>query len=130
MEHYARYCDDCSEQTQLRKILKDKPDKIIEYENSFGLTPSGFPQFITSQSLNNAGGGYLSGKRTIRQLKMDAVQPALEQLTNPEADESVDENERMVRFAALMKRSGDRLGSVGQRCHIKLAVWQVTGSTQ
>jgi len=38
---------------------------------------------------------------------MDAVQLALEQLTAPEADESVDEDERIVRFAALMKWSGD-----------------------
>ena len=31
-EHYARYCDDYCEQTQLREMLKDKPDEIIEYE--------------------------------------------------------------------------------------------------
>ena len=31
-EDYARYCDDCREQTKLRKMLKDKPDEIIEYE--------------------------------------------------------------------------------------------------
>ena len=29
---YARYCDDYREQTQLRDMLKDKPDEIIEYE--------------------------------------------------------------------------------------------------
>ena len=32
VEHYARYCDDYREQTQLRKLLRDKPDEIIEYE--------------------------------------------------------------------------------------------------
>ena len=32
VEHYARYCDDRLEQTQLRKLLRDKPDEIIEYE--------------------------------------------------------------------------------------------------
>jgi hypothetical protein len=31
-ENYARYCDDYREQTQLRKLLRDKPDEIIEYE--------------------------------------------------------------------------------------------------
>ena len=31
-EHYARYFDDYCEQTQLRDMLKDKPDEIIEYE--------------------------------------------------------------------------------------------------
>ena len=32
IEDYARYCDDYREQTQLRDMLKDKPDEIIEYE--------------------------------------------------------------------------------------------------
>ena len=32
VEDYARYCDDCREQEQLRKMLGDKPMEIIEYE--------------------------------------------------------------------------------------------------
>ena len=32
IEDYARYFDDYCEQTQLRDVLKDKPDEIIEYE--------------------------------------------------------------------------------------------------
>ena len=32
IEDYARYCDDYREQEQLREMLKDKPDEIIEYE--------------------------------------------------------------------------------------------------
>jgi hypothetical protein len=32
IEDYARYLDDYREQTQLRKLLRDKPDEIIEYE--------------------------------------------------------------------------------------------------
>ena len=32
IEDYARYCDDYREQTQLRDMLKDKPDEITEYE--------------------------------------------------------------------------------------------------
>ena len=31
-EDYARYFYDYREQTQLRDMLKDKPDEIIEYE--------------------------------------------------------------------------------------------------
>ena len=31
-EGYARYCDDYREQTQLPKLLRDKPDEIVEYE--------------------------------------------------------------------------------------------------
>ncbi|MBT6524405.1 MAG: hypothetical protein HOL57_00295, partial [Marinovum sp.] len=148
IEDYARYCDDYREQTQLRDMLKDKPDEIIEYErrlkaatfaynkadsksqkghrsakkmfgasdtlferlseyltekmaengaletwfdrplatgaeNSFGLSPDSFPQIITSRSLNNKGGGYLINKRTIREVKVDAVQRVLEELTAP-----------------------------------------------
>ena len=29
IEDYARYCDDCREQTKLRKMLKDKPKEIV-----------------------------------------------------------------------------------------------------
>jgi hypothetical protein len=76
-------------------------------EDSFGLSPDSFPQIITSRSLNNKGGGYLINKHTIRELKMDAVQRVLEQLAAPEADDSVEINEHMARFAALMKRADD-----------------------
>jgi len=84
-------------------------DRSVEtgFENRFSLTPNDFPQVITSRSLKNTGGGYVSFKRTISKVKMDAVQRALEQLAAPEAEDSVDLNERMVRFAALMKRAGD-----------------------
>ena len=171
-EGYARYLDDYCEQTQLRDVLKDKPDEIIEYErrlkaatfsynkadsksqkghrsaekmfgvsdtlferlseyltekiarhhdleawfdrplamgaeDSFGLSPDSFPQIITSKSLKNKDGGYLSRKRTIRQVKIDAVQRVLEQLAAPEADDSAKVNERMARLGALMKRASD-----------------------
>ena len=76
-------------------------------EDSFGLDPDSFPKIITSKSPKNMGGGYLGSKRTIREVKVDAVQRALEQLTAPEADDSVEINEQMARFAALIKRAGD-----------------------
>ena len=63
--------------------------------------------FSTHSKKPPRGGGYLNIKRTIRQVKMDAVRRVLEQLAAPEAEDSVDLNERMVRFAALMKRAGD-----------------------
>ena len=75
--------------------------------DSFGLDPDSFPKIITSKSPKNMGGGYLGSKRTIREVKVDAVQRALEQLTAPEADDSVEINEQMARFAALIKRAGD-----------------------
>ena len=173
IEDYARYCDDYREQTQLRDMLKDKPDEITEYErrlkaatfaynkadnksvkgqhktahkmfnytdglferlaeylsekiagdldleawfdrtvettpeNSFGLDPDSFPQIITSPSLNNAGGGHLVNKRTIREVKMDAVKAILEELTAPEQETVVDTTDQMARFKRLRQLSGD-----------------------
>ena len=169
---YARYCDDYREQTQLRDMLKDKPDEIIEYErrlkavtfaynkadsksqkghrsakkmfgasdtlferlskyltekmagngaletwfdrplatgaeDSFGLDPDSFPKIITSRSLNNKGGGYLVNKRTIREVKVDAVQRVLEELTAPEQEIVVDEIAQMARLKRLRKLSSD-----------------------
>ena len=88
-----------------RKMF-DRPVKT-GVEDSFGLSPDSFPQIITSKSLKNMGGGYLSSKRTIRQVKIDAVQRVLEQLAAPEADDSANVNEQMARLGALMKRAGD-----------------------
>ena len=171
-EGYARYLDDYCEQTQLRDVLKDKPDEIIEYErrlkaatfaynkadsksqnghrsakkmfgasdtlferlseyltekmagngaletwfdrplatgaeDSFGLDPDSFPKIITSRSLNNKGGGYLVNKRTIREVKVDAVQRVLEELTAPEQEIVVDEIAQMARLKRLRKLSSD-----------------------
>ena len=164
--------NDYREQTQLRDMLKDKPDEIIEYErrlkaatfaynktdsksqkghrsakkmfgasytlferlseyltekmagngaletwfdrplatgaeDSFGLDPDSFPKIITSRSLNNAGGGYLVNKRTIREVKMDAVKAILEELTAPEQETVVDTTDQMARFKRLRQLSGD-----------------------
>ena len=99
------------------------------FENRFGLTPTTFQKVITSRSLNNEGGGHLDGRRTIREVKIDAVQRVLEQLTAPEADDSFDESERMARFTALRKRAGISLAQKAS-CDMKLAVWQITKSIQ
>ena len=63
--------------------------------------------FSTHSKKPPRGGGYLNIKRTIRQVKMDAVRRVLEQLAAPEADDSAHVNERMARLGALMKREGD-----------------------
>ena len=76
-------------------------------EDSFGLSPDSFPQIITSRSLRNAGGGYLINKRTIREVKMDAVQSMLEELTAPEQEIVVDEIAQLARLKKLMNRSRD-----------------------
>ena len=84
-------------------------DRTVETtpENSFGLSPDSFPQVITSRSLNNAGGGHLVNKRTIREVKVDAVQRVLEELTAPEQEIVVDEIAQMARLKKLRKLSGD-----------------------
>ena len=173
VEHYARYCDDCREQEQLREMLGDRPKEITEYErrlkaatfayskadsksvkgqhktahkmfnytdtlferlaeylsekiagdldleawfdrtvettpeNSFGLSPDSFPQVITSRSLNNAGGGHLVNKRTIREVKIDAVKTILEELTALEQETVVDTTDQMARFKRLRTLSSD-----------------------
>ena len=84
-------------------------DRAVETtpENSFGLDPDSFPKIITSRSLNNAGGGYLVNKRTIREVKMDAVKAILEELTAPEQETVVDTTDQMARFKRLRKLSSD-----------------------
>ena len=84
-------------------------DRTVETtpENSFGLSPDSFPQVITSRSLNNAGGGHLVNKRTIRGVKVDAVKFALEELTAPEQEIVVDEIAQLARFKRLRQISGD-----------------------
>ena len=76
-------------------------------EDSFGLSPDSFPQIITSRSLNNKGGGYLINKRTIREVKVDAVQRVLEELTAPGQEIVVDEIAQLARFKRLRQISGD-----------------------
>jgi hypothetical protein len=76
-------------------------------ENGFSLTPDGFPQVITSRSLRNAGGGYLVNKRTIREVKIDAVKAILEELTSPKQEIVVDEIAQMARLKRLRKLSSD-----------------------
>ena len=78
-------------------------DRTVETtpENSFGLSPDSFPQVITSQSLNNAGGGHLVNKRTIHEVKVDVVQRVLEELTAPEQETVVDTTDQMGRLKRL-----------------------------
>ena len=84
-------------------------DRTVETtpENSFGLDPDSFPKIITSRSLNNKGGGYLVNKRTIREVKVDAVEVVLAELTAPEQEIVVDTTDQMARFKRLRQLSGD-----------------------
>ena len=84
-------------------------DRTVETtpENSFGLSPDGFPQIITSKSLKNTGGGYSHYMRTIREVKMDAVNAALLELSTSEPEAVVDTTDQMARFKRLRQLSGD-----------------------
>ena len=70
-------------------------------EDSFGLSPDSFPQMITSKSLKNMGGGYVNSLRTIREVKMDAVQSMLEDLITPKAETFVDGIDPLARIRRL-----------------------------
>ena len=76
-------------------------------EDSFGLSPGSFPQIITSKSPKNMGGGYVNSLRTIREVKIDAVQSMLDELTAPEQETVVDTTDQMARFKRLRQLSGD-----------------------
>ena len=75
--------------------------------DSFGVSPDGFPQIVTSKSLKNTGGGYSHYLRTIREVKMDAVNAALLELSTPEPEAVVDTTDQMARFKRLRQLSGD-----------------------
>jgi hypothetical protein len=75
--------------------------------DSFGVSPDGFPQIVTSKSLKNTGGGYSHYMRTIREVKMDAVNAALLELSTPEPEAVVDTTDQMARFKRLRQLSGD-----------------------
>ena len=169
-ESYARYLDDYTSQSDMRKWLKEKPSVIIEYEkrlkaatfayskadamsarrkskrieemfgnsdtkferlneflseniegrpeleawfdrpiqtdpeNSFSLTPDAFPQIITSRSIRNLGGGYVSNLKSIREVKIDAVQTEIEALeTVHDNKDTIDVYAQSERLKHLLK---------------------------
>ena len=75
--------------------------------DSFGVSPDGFPQIVTSKSLKNTGGGYSHYLRTIREVKIDAVKAILEELTSPKQETVVDTTDQMARFKRLRQISSD-----------------------
>jgi len=106
---FERLAEYLSENIAGHGTLETWFDRTVETtpENSFGLSPDSFPQVITSRSLNNAGGGHLVNKRTIREVKIDAVKAILEELTSPKQETVVDTTDQMARFKRLRQLSGD-----------------------
>ena len=76
--------------------------------NSFSLTPDAFPQIITSRSIRNQGGGYMSNLKSIREVKIDAVQTEIETLEVVQDDEKgLQNNENVPRAMRLIKKYRD-----------------------
>ena len=75
--------------------------------DSFGVSPDSFPQIVTSKSLKNTGGGYSHYMRTIREVKMDAVNAALLDLSTPEPEAVVENEDLKAKLKRLRKLSED-----------------------
>ena len=75
--------------------------------NSFGVSPDGFPQIITSKSLKNTGGGYSHYLRTIREVKLDAVNAAFFELSTPEPEAVIEKEDLKAKLKRLRKLSED-----------------------
>jgi hypothetical protein len=78
---------------------------VKDLGDSFGVSPHGLPQVVTSKSLKNIGGGYVDQLRSIREVKIAAVEEAIQELTSPEPD--VDQQTIQARFDRLRKLSAD-----------------------
>jgi hypothetical protein len=77
-------------------------------DNSFSLTPKAFPQIVTSRSIRNQGGGYMSNLKTIREVKIDAVQVEIEALETENDDKNrLQNNENVTRAMRLIKKYRD-----------------------
>ena len=77
-------------------------------DNSFSLTPNAFPQIATSRSIRNQGGGYMSDLKTIREVKIDAVQAEIEALETANDDKNrLQNNENVTRAMRLIKKYRD-----------------------
>ena len=77
-------------------------------DNNFSLTPDAFPQIITSRSVRNQGGGYMSNLKTIREVKIDAVQTEIETLETANDDEKgLQNNVNIARAIRLIKKYRD-----------------------
>ena len=73
-------------------------------DNSFSLTPNAFPQIVTSRSIRNQGGGYMSNLKTIREVKIDVVEAEIEALeTVHDEEETTDVYTQTERLKRLLK---------------------------
>lgn len=103
-EHLSEYLNENIVGRPDLEIWFDRP-LVKDLGDSFGVSPHGFPQVVTSKSLKNIGGGYVDQLRSIREVKIAAVEEAIQELTSPEPD--VDQQTIQARFDRLRKLSAD-----------------------
>ncbi len=70
-------------------------------------SPEPFPRVITSRSLENCGGGHLTGVKTKRQTKIDAVERALADMKQNDGEEASKIAERMSTMRKLKNLTSD-----------------------
>jgi len=107
---FERLNEFLSENIEGRPELEAWFDRPIQTdpENSFSLTPDAFPQIITSRSIRNQGGGYVSNLKSIREVKIDAVQTEIEALETSHNDKNrLQNNENVTRAMRLIKKYRD-----------------------
>ena len=82
-------------------------DRAVHYDagNAPSYSPDGFPCLVTSRSLRNVGGGLASVKRTKMQLKIEAFERAIQEITLVDLDETslatrLATGRRLVRLAS------------------------------
>jgi hypothetical protein len=75
--------------------------------DSFGVSPDGFPQIVTSKSLKNTGGRYSHYIRTIREVKLDAVNAALLEPSTSEPEAVVEKEDLKAGLKRFRKLSRD-----------------------
>ena len=103
---FERLNEFLSESIEGRPELEAWFDRPIQTdpENSFSLTPDAFPQIITSRSIRNQGGGYMSNLKSIREVKIDAVQAEIEALETVHNDkDTIDVYAQSERLKRLLK---------------------------
>jgi hypothetical protein len=103
---FERLNEFLSENIEGRPELEAWFDRPIQTdpENSFSLTPDAFPQIVTSRSIRNQGGGYVSNLKSIREVKIDAVQTEIEALETVHDDkETIDVYAQSERLKRLLK---------------------------
>jgi hypothetical protein len=89
-----------------RADLESWLDRPVHYEMNYkpSLCPVAFPSVVTSRSLNNLGGGLLNEKQTKRQVKIDAVERALEEMEQGAVDEVEAEVAKRLAAAVRLKK--------------------------